>query len=194
MMLKDCPLCYQVDAFLFNKWHALTCPKLLPTLGKKRHDRVGKIVARYVTRADGDVEREPVHLGVDNKRLDHLIDLGADQYHTDVTVVHPAAPSYADHSLTPLACARKAANAKLNKYIALAAEHNARFVPIAMETFGGMVESAHELFAAVAAYAAFRHTSWSPKEIATGLRAEIAISVQSGNHEMVCRALRVSPN
>ena len=60
-------------------------------------------------------------------------------------LVHPTCPSHVKQAQTQLKTAQDACETKTNKYMKLAQQQSADFVPFALESYGGISDSANDL-------------------------------------------------
>ena len=115
------------------------------------------------------------------KRPDLQIIYGPTNLLLDVTISHPCAPSYLDHARTPRYTIARAERAKRAKYAPIAAEHQALFLPFAMDTFGAGGDSAGVAIGHILSIAEDSMCTWSPAEVGTGANASVAVAIQRGN-------------
>ncbi len=106
-----------------------------------------------------------------------------DQYNKliDVTIVHPTCPSHVKQAQTQLRTARDACETKTNKYMKLAQQQSADFIPFALESYGGISDSANDLINEISVFASEHLSAWSKEEIIEDLTSAIACAVQRGN-------------
>ena len=106
-----------------------------------------------------------------------------DQYNKfiDVTIVHPTCPSHLKQAQTQLKVAHDACEFKKNKYNKLSQQHQAEFIPFAVESFRGISESALKLIQEIAIFATDHLSAWSKEEIIENLNSSIACAIQRGN-------------
>jgi len=70
---------------------------------------------------------------------------------------------------------------KNNKYSAMAETQNAKFIPFAVEMYGGLGKSAKKLLNMISKCARDQMLMWLYHRIIQNLKGEIAISIQRGN-------------
>jgi hypothetical protein len=108
---------------------------------------------------------------------------------SDVVITHPLCPShFSVSSRMPLGAASKAAGLKDSKNRRLARFQNARLLPFGIDTMGGYSDSATLLLDQIALACQDFATVLTPRQIAQGLRAAIAIAVQKGNAAIILAA------
>lgn len=94
-------------------------------------------LSHVIQKAGGSVRIEPNWF--DGKRPDAHVYFAQDNVMIDVSVIHPAAPSYArSGAASYLGACRLREKHKEAKYRDVTREEEARFVPFVMETFGAM--------------------------------------------------------
>ena len=89
--------------------------------------------------------------------------------------------SHIKQAQTQLKTAHDACENKTTKYIQLAQQHGADFVPFAVESFGGLSDSATDLINEISVFASEHLSAWSKEEIIDDLTSAIACAVQRGN-------------
>lgn len=166
----------------YTPWHALTCVMCMGASITRRHNRVVQVIAEWCRRAGCVVTVEPTRLDHRNReRPDlHIIMHGA-VILVDVTVVHPAAASNLSHAQVALGVADAAEKEKETKYQGVTAQHKAKFIAFACETFGAVGTSATRLLDAIGIAAQNSFGPWDEKEIKRGLIHSVASAIQSGN-------------
>ena len=147
-----------------------------------RHDQVNRALALYSLHAGCVARLEPSSLSDDNGLRPDL-QLIMDQYNKliDVTIVHPTCPSHVKQAQTQLKTAHDACENKTNKYMKLAQQQSADFVPFAVESFGGLSDSATDLINEISVFASEHLSAWSKEEIIEDLTSAIACAIQRGN-------------
>ena len=70
---------------------------------------------------------------------------------------------------------------KMNKYSAMAKTQNAKFIPFAVEMYGGLGKSVQKLLSMIFKCARDQMLMWPYHRIIQNLKDEIAISIQRGN-------------
>jgi hypothetical protein len=165
-----------------DDWHYLSCVKRRKNELNMRHDQVNRALALYSLHAGCVARLEPSSLSDDNGLRPDL-QLIMDQYNKliDVTIVHPTCPSHVKQAQTQLKTAQDACETKTNKYMKLAQQQSADFVPFALESYGGISDSANDLINEISVFASEHLSAWSKEEIVEDLTSAIACAVQRGN-------------
>jgi hypothetical protein len=165
-----------------DQWHYLSCVKRRKNELNMRHDQVNRALALYSLHAGCVARLEPSSLSDDNGLRPDL-QLIMDQYNklVDVTIVHPTCPSHVKQAQTQLKAAHDACDTKTNKYMKLAQQQSADFVPFALESYGGISDSANDLINEISVFASEHLSAWSKEEIIDDLTSAIACAVQRGN-------------
>jgi hypothetical protein len=179
IMESECSACG--SCVIDDCWHYLSCVKRRKNELNMRHDQVNCMLALYALHAGIVARREPSGLSHDNRTRPDL-QLIMDQYNKliDVTIVHPTCSSHIKQAQTQLKTAHDACELKKNKYNKLAIQQQAQFIPFAIETFGGLSESARNLINEIAIFATDHLSAWSREEIIENLNSSIACAVQRG--------------
>ena len=112
--------------------------------------------------------------------------IGGEQVLVDVTIGNPTCQTYQDQcSEEQLKCTVMAEQRKNNKYSAMAETQNAKFIPFAVEMYGGLGKSAKKLglpvLNKISKCARDQMLMWPYRRIIQNLKGEIAISIQRGN-------------
>jgi hypothetical protein len=140
----------------------------------------------------GQAVREPKGLHhEDRRRPDLQIVFPGQHLLTDVTISHPLtrARCMRNHSLGGEASVARAMEArKRSKYALTASRQDARLLPFAMETCGGMAPDAVALLKAISQGAQEQLGLWPHYEVIRHLVGSIAVAVQKGNALMVLQA------
>jgi hypothetical protein len=121
---------------------------------------------------------------MDEKRPDLWVQLGLQSFLVDARITHCQAASHIQHAQRILGAAKKEAASKTAKFEQMAEETDATFVAFCLETHGGMVPQAAEFIRTIA-HSVDDSSEWTPAEIATGLRIDIARAIQAGNKKAV---------
>jgi hypothetical protein len=181
----SCPVCGEIDAIANDSWHFLTCRKEMGAGGEvtTRHNAIRDALYHGVLTVGGQAVREPVGLDLeDGRRPDLQIVFPGEHILTDVVVSHPLAPSYIERAAG--ASARVATHwqeAKRNKYKKTAANCEARLLPFAVETFGGLAPDAVTLLKALSRAGEEHLGLWPRDVIVRQLLGSVAVAVQRGN-------------
>ena len=139
-------------------------------------------LALYSVHAGIVARIEPSGLSED-ERIRPDLQLLMDQYNkfVDVTIVHPTAPSHLKQAQTQLRTAHDACESKKNKYKNVSQQHQAEFIPFALESYGGISEAALQLIQEISVFASDHLSAWTKEEIVENLNSAIACAVQRGN-------------
>jgi hypothetical protein len=179
----DCPLCNKRDAIRLDQWHFLTCVKVRAREVSGRHDEVLNVLYRTALMMGIQAVKEPagLHSG-DGRCPDLQLVLPGRNIISDVTVVHPLAPSRvkSGQSWTTTGTARMAQEAKRTKYGETAARH-AELLPFSVETYGGMAPDAIKLLSAMGSMGDEQLGVWPRHVVIRYLVGAVATSVQWGN-------------
>jgi hypothetical protein len=180
IMRQYCGACK--SSITTDNWHYLSCVKRRKNELNMRHDQVNRALALYSLHAGCVARLEPSSLSDDNGLRPDL-QLIMDQYNKliDVTIVHPTCPSHVKQAQIQLKTAHDACENKTNKYTKLAQQQSADFVPFAIESFGGLSDSATDLINEISVFASEHLSAWSKEEIVQDLTSAIACAVQRGN-------------
>ena len=97
----------------------------------------------------------------------------------------PAGIAYQTNPCTngnnPTPSASKAASDKTKRYADLTQHQQAKFIPFAVEIYGGLDKQANNFINALASYAVDYDSSWSSEELSTSLRAAVGCAIARGN-------------
>lgn len=180
IMRQHCGACN--SSITNDPWHYLSCVQRRKNELNMRHDQVNRALALYTLHAGCVARLEPSSLS-DENRLRPDLQLIMDQFNKliDVTIVHPTCPSHIKQAQTQLKTAKYACDQKIQKYSNLAQQQSADFIPFAIESYGGLSESASSLINEIAVFATEHLSAWSKEEIMTDLTSSIACAVQRGN-------------
>ena len=129
------------------------------------------------------VVTEPVGLNLeDGRRPDLQIVFPGEHILTDVVVSHPLAPSYIEGATAAaVRVAKSAQEKKRKKYSKTAAHHEARLLPFAVETFGGLAPDAVTLLKELSRAGEEHLGLWPRDVIVRQLLGSVAVAVQKGN-------------
>jgi len=164
--------------------HPLSCNSQKGREITLRHDSVVNDLHHGIKAAGGVCIKEPSRLGSDgdNSRPDLQVVIGGEQVLVDVTIGNPTCQTYQDQcSEEQLRCTVMAEQRKNNKYSAMAETQNAKFIPFAVEMYGGLGKSANKLLSKISKCARDQMLMWPYHRIIQNLKGEIAISIQRGN-------------
>ncbi len=129
-------VCHCGASLARDKWHAFSCPKIRRRTITVRHDKVTNLTGAF-SRSNG----VPVHIEVndyDGCRPDAEFAFCNSRVLGDVSITHPLAPSILPHASRALGAAGLRAASKVSKFGPVAAADGATFVPLILETYGGM--------------------------------------------------------
>lgn len=174
--------------------HLLSCKSLYHEGTNRRHNPLAQVVNTIMRKAGAYVVAEPRNLLKDDGRRPDLYATfphGMQETAVDVTVVHPAAETYKRKAAEKsLSAAGVAAKRKRARYQAVLADVGIRFIPFAVESFGGVCKEARAFMKELALQAA--HCG-PVGETAALLRREfggmVSVAVQKGNAAMVLAGL-----
>lgn len=147
---------------------------------KLRHDSIEQLLHSTIAAGIGRAYRQPHNLPCAGSLIpDLVIYLGNKAYLCDVTVADTLADSnLAAAARRPGQLAKEAARKKEEKYQLVAEAMGATHLPFAVETMGGLSESAQQLIREIH-HSASTHCSWRDADaIGTHLVDSIAIAVQ----------------
>jgi hypothetical protein len=173
--------------------HFLTCISRRKRELNTRHDQVAKFIQKTVVMTGGCATIEPSHLERESrKRPDLDIQLDGNRILIDVSIVHPTAPSHYNlASKKPLVTAENMEKTKLTKYTDIARYHNCTFIPIVLESYGGMPQKCLEFISTLSIFSEQNTNLYGWRDIAKDLKAGIAIAIQRGNG-MAAKACLIS--
>ena len=133
--VDDLRHCFCGTSLTQHPLHFLNCNQLRSSF-ISRHDRLLQLFAP-VSRLVGITVQIESHLdNQDSSRSDALFFFPSSSAHTDVSVIHPPAPSYYKQGHTPLHAASTCEKRKDLLYADRARQQGARFFPLALESFG----------------------------------------------------------
>lgn len=163
--------------------HFLSC-NLLKPMTTFRHDAIVRILAMLARKAGATCYVEPRFC--EGIRPDIHIVFPSTKFLVDVSVVHPAAPTYAPRSHIPLFSALCRERDKTTKFAKLASEEKAQFVPFVLETFGGWGRQATKLISDIASLAVeSKSISVTGDDVRGDMVRVIAIALQAGNSSVL---------
>jgi hypothetical protein len=179
-----CPACNDANAYDRDVTHALGCTRLSRTAHTKRHDDIVTAIHAFARQVGIPSRIEPRENG-ERRGPDIELTLEQGPVLVDVTVVHPAAPTYLNHAhgatnaYGPLDH-REAA--KHRKYAGLVQNAGAsEFVACAISSFGGFGRGAQRMFMLLRyTVEAMGGVSWAVDPVGE-LARDIAIAVQRGS-------------
>jgi hypothetical protein len=181
----SCPVCEQKDAIANDSWHFLSCSKGKGPTSEvtTRHNAVRDALWHGVLTVGGQAVREPVGLHLeDGRRPDLQIVFPGEHILTDVVVSHPLAPSLIERaSGGATRTAQYAQERKRTKYEKTAAFHEARLLPFAVESFGGLAPDAVTLLKELSRAGEEHLGLWPRDVIVRQLLGSVAVAVQKGN-------------
>ena len=183
-----CPGCKQTDAYTKNQWHSLTCTQRSNRAITDRHNVIVNILARFCSMMHMAARTEPSSLDHDsNKRPDIQVSLPDITLLGDVTIMHPAAKTYAKIAATvgPEAVGDRRESEKKKKYDAMAEAVDMEFLPIVLYTYGGFHRSALRFITKLADALDPAACLWSRSEFREMLKQQIAIAVQRGTADIM---------
>ena len=179
-----------------NPTHGLDCNKSRG-LTIKRHNTIRDHIGTVASSLGIFFEAEPLSLArsPNDIRADGLLQLGdalpTNRYAFDVTVWHPTAPSHISTAAHSLAVARQAADDKVLKFAdqIRSSRHCEHFLPVAIETYGGLEPRAVDLLRLIAAHGAAQ-SPLTQGEIMAHLVGGITVALHKGNYELLQSARR----
>ena len=184
---SDCHTCHKVDACANDPFHALSCQGQTGKEITLRHNCVVNDLYRGIQNCGGSGLKEPQNLSHkgDATRPDLQVVIGGEQVLIDVTIRNPTCPSYYDvkggSAEEQLYSTKVAENQKCKKYSDMAKSQGAKFVPFAVEMYGGMGKSAKQLIKLINKSARDQMLMWPYQQLIQNLKGDIAISIQRGN-------------
>jgi hypothetical protein len=155
-----------------------------------RHDLLVRHLGRYIQKAGGVCYIEPRFYS--GKRPDAHVYFPSSRNAIDVSVIHPAAATYAKRAFIPLHSAVLRERQKISKYKKTAEEEHASFVPFVLETFGGFGSHATRFISDVSSLASESIVlAQSDPDFRGSLVRTLAIALQVGNaHAALTGGLR----
>jgi hypothetical protein len=172
-------------------WHPLACVGGSGRHMTARHDDIVMILSRLATIMGVVNLTEPADLSAtDGKRPDVEFHLPEAPLLIDVTITHPAAPSYrkavADHGAEKLGDDR--GTRKSLKYDAIATSNAMQFTPFVIFTYGGWHTSAESVLRKLVAALEPGYCLLSRRDWKDQLTQQIAVAVQRGNANIMINA------
>jgi hypothetical protein len=169
--------------------HALVCPGSQDLSG--RHNELCNVVRRHLAMAGCSPRSEPLYLlpGTSRRPGDVFLDSDEDgqPLALDVTVTSPLAATTLQHAaITAGSAAAAAERRKRAQNTADCQAVGIRFLPLAVETFGGWGADALRFFQTVAGRVADR-TGQPRNSCFASLFQELAVRLQRGNAHMLLR-------
>jgi hypothetical protein len=181
----SCPACDKAEAIANDSWHFLSCKKATGPAGEvtTRHDAVRDALYHGVLTVGGQAVREPAGLDLDDgRRPDLQIVFPGEHILTDVVVTHPLAPSNIERAAGGATrIAKYMQERKRKKYTKTAAHQEARLIPFAVETCGGLAPDAVTLLKALSRAGEEHLGLWPRDVIVCQLLGSVAVAVQKGN-------------
>jgi hypothetical protein len=186
---SDCASCGTANACAEDPTHPLNCIAQKGRTITIRHNDAVDSICVSAFHAGGLAIKEPRDLGGrgDRTRPDIQLLLNGHQLLVDVTVRHPTCMTNIQHgsATQQLAAAHKGEAEKKRKYDAMAKTQHAKFIPFAVETYGGMGKSARKLIKRIASVAQDRQQGWSDKEVRKQLEESGDMELQRGNANII---------
>jgi len=138
LQLRDrCYACGVITSALNN--HALGCVRGHGSNISARHNEVRDELAATLREIGGVVEVEPMPFPNSNLRTDIRWVIDGCDYHFDVSIINPLGLSYIYHAAKRrLGAAADREKQKRKKYDHLCKNINAEFIPIVIESYGGI--------------------------------------------------------
>jgi hypothetical protein len=138
LKLKDrCYACGLTTPGLNN--HELGCVRGYGNNIKARHDQVRNELAATLRQIGGIVEIEPSPFPTTNQRTDVRWIINECDYHFDVSIINPLGISYLHQAAKrQLGAASLRETEKRKKYDGLCQTINAEFIPVVIESYGGL--------------------------------------------------------
>ena len=179
----DCPLCHKGEsAVAKDPWHYLTCTSQKKREIDSRHNAVVDALYRAVLLTGGQAKREASGMQADSLlRPDMRIVYPGQHVLTDIAVTHSLGYRGRLSAGSQLSAAKKVQREKRDKYAAIAARHDAEFLPFVAETCGGLAPDAVELLDVISSAAAEHLSLWSRQDAAKELLDSVSIAIQKGN-------------
>ena len=184
---SNCVSCHKIDACAIDPFHPLSCSSQTGREITLRHDSIVNDLQQGTIAAGGVCVKEPTRLSPDGdrNRPDLQLVIGSQQILVDVTIRNPTSPTYyecrggsAEQQLRSTVIAEQQ---KTAKYSTMAKAQGAKFLPFAVEMYGGMGKSAKQLLQLINKSARDQMLMWPYQQIMQNLKGDIAISIQRGN-------------
>ena len=158
------------------------CPTQLMRVSPSRHNAVVDALYRAVLLTGGQAKREASGMQADSLlRPDMRIVYPGQHVLTDIAVTHSLGYRGRLSAGSQLSAAKKVQREKRDKYAAIAARHDAEFLPFVAETCGGLAPDAVELLDVISSAAAEHLSLWSRQDAAKELLDSVSIAIQKGN-------------
>ena len=181
----SCPVCGKEDAIANDSWHFLSCKKAMGPAGEvtTRHNAIRDALYHGVLTVGGQAVREPAGLDLeDGRRPDLQIVFPGEHILTDVVVTHPLAPSHIERAAGGATkTAMYLEQRKRKRYTKTAAHQEARLLPFAVETCGGLAPDAVTLLKELSRAGEEHLGLWPRDVIVRQLLGSVAVAVQKGN-------------
>ena len=168
--------------------HFFRCKLYRRTFITGRHDIIVHLLATFIRSAGGAVFIEPKHLS--NKRPDSQVRWPGDTDLVDASITDPTCPSYVQSASSfPLAAAGYRERSKRTKYLPVATEERAGFVPFVMETFGGFGKDALAFLDKISKiHSELSPFPTSPFALKSFMVRALSVALQRGNAYVQLRA------
>jgi hypothetical protein len=183
---------------LADAWHALSCPAVRRRAITTRHDKVLHEVASFARGAGVQTHVEPNDY--DGCRPDAEMCFREGGVLVDVAISHPLAPSWLRDAARPLMVAERRARAKTAKYGHVAADEGKTFVPLVMESLGGMHVAFARFLGRIVGEATLLggstnllHANMLARDVLR-LRQRLSVTIQIWNAEAVAQWLKMLRN
>ena len=171
--------CLCDDILTQDPHHFLSCIMLKPST-TFRHDHIVRVLSLLIRKAGGACYVEPRFY--DRTRPDIHVIFPSLKLLIDVSVVHPAAPTYAQNSHVPLFSAASRERDKATKFKTLALAEEARFIPFVLETFGAWGRQAIKLITDLTSLLSeHKGLAFSSPDARGEMVRILAVALQSGN-------------
>ena len=176
-----------------NSDHFHSCNELRSSGRIQRHTMVVTALRSVAERAHCDVKVEPReprdrHRNSPNIRPDLFITTSSGSLYVDVSIIHPAAQSYADAAATTkLHAARRRETEKVTKFAEFALAHRAAFAPFVMESFGAFGPAAITLISRLAGEAELHGSDRA--QFKSHAFACLSVALQKGNARLAASGL-----
>ena len=200
-----CDCCDKTGVFASDTWHHLSCHKNKGGEITQRHHSVVNSIARHVRLACCEVGTEVRGLHPTPGAKETIPDAVVPGFRgsrqsllLDVVVTHPTCPSHRDAaSSKTLAASDGAVKRKVRRYTPLLAARadaygvDDKFRAFAVETYGGLHQTAVDVIQDITKIAAQRIALFPTNLLKKSLMDSIAINIQRGNAAIMIDALGV---
>jgi hypothetical protein len=178
-----CPSCKKHVDFAKDRWHFLSCPKLMGGEVTLRHNAVVNALYHAVLTVGGQAAREPSGLHFhDGRRPDLQCVFPGQHVLTDVIVSHPLAPGHIQRTKAGAGkVALTAQHRKRSKYEETAARHQAQLLPFSVETCGALAPDAVKLVQLISRAGREHLGLWPHEQTMRQVLGAVAAAVQKGN-------------